>query len=279
MTRRTIEAYVAALKYVHLNLIALNGSGIIIDFESAMRASLKIVVPDLKIYGCWFHHVQALRRMMASMKDLFELLRTNREAKTIFRKIQCLALLPSNTILRAYVWCLREALEVQQFLEFAPFLEYYKTQWIERVKPTYYSVFKRPTKTTAAAEAFNGKVNKTFKTHGNFFSFVKSLQREEAVKADQLVRDAKGFLQQDRRKRFYKQRSKLIEKYSNDLQNNKINYKQFINVMANVENDILFPDNAISTIEQEVTLTNETELMIGDDEHNSKAFKYVCAYS
>lgn len=264
MTKRTIDAYVAA-KFVNDNLITLKASGIIIDFENAMRASLKIVVPDLKIYGCWFHHVQALRRMMASMKDLFELVRKNKEAKEIFRKIQCLALLPENLILRAFTWLLREALEVHKFAEFSPFIQYYNNQWIKRVKPAYFSVFKRPTKTTASAEAFNGKSNKQFKTHGNFFNFVETLQREEAIKADQLDRDVKGIVQQDKRKRFYKQRSKLIEKYSNDLENNKLNYKQFINIMANVENNILFSEVSISLEDQEIVLSNENELIVGED--------------
>lgn len=64
MNRRTTEAYVNALKFVHENLIELVGKGIIIDFESAMRAALKVVVPNLPILGCLFHHIQALQRKM-----------------------------------------------------------------------------------------------------------------------------------------------------------------------------------------------------------------------
>lgn len=190
MTRRTITAYVAALKYVNENLFELNGNGIIIDYENAMRAALKKVAPNLPIFGCWFHHVQALRRMMRSMSNLSTLIQTNADARFLFRKLQCLPLLPVDKIKEAFVWLLREMLDVHNFSAFAPYLEYYKSQWLQRVTPLHYSVFQKNIRTTAPAEAFNGKVNKTFRTHGNFFQFVESLQKEEAVKADQFSRDS-----------------------------------------------------------------------------------------
>lgn len=265
MTRRTKIAYVGGLKFAHENLIELNGCGIIIDFESAMRAALKIVVPNLQVYGCWFHFVQALRRKLASMNELNDLVRTNKDAKSIFRKFQCLALLPVDTIFRAYVWLLREALNVHKLPEFSPFIDYFKNQWLNRVKPENFSVFMKPTRTTGAAEASNGKANKIFRTHGNFFNFVETLQNEEAVKSDQFDRDVSGSMQHDKRKRFYKERSHLINKYSKQLLENKVSYKQFLNIMAKVENEILFPENAISLHPKDIEMTNETELMFGND--------------
>lgn len=86
MTRRTIEAYEAALDYVNQNLIEL--ADIIIDFENAMRAALKRVCPNLSIYGCLFHFMQAITRKVASMSALFELVRTNPDAKFLLRKFQ-----------------------------------------------------------------------------------------------------------------------------------------------------------------------------------------------
>lgn len=265
MSRRTTQAYVSALKYVHENLIELEGQGIIIDFESAMRAALKIVVPHLPIFGCWFHHVQALRRMMTTMKELHELIRTNLDAKTLFRKFQCLALLPANKIKYAFTWLLKEALEVHGFTQFAPFINYYKNQWLNRVKPIHYSVYKRDVRTTGSAEAFNGKVNKIFRTHGNFFQFVECLRDEEVIKADEFCRHVNGKVQPDKRKKFYKKRSELIRNYSLQLESKKINFKLFVNTMANIDNEVLYSDEVISTHETEVELTVDTELIVGDD--------------
>lgn len=99
MTHRTTDAYAAALQYVNDNIFEINGSGIIIDFEKAMRAGIKRVSPNIRILGCWFHFAQALKRKMASLTNLFTLIRSNPDAKIIFRKFQTLALLPHNTTL------------------------------------------------------------------------------------------------------------------------------------------------------------------------------------
>lgn len=275
MTKRTKESYIGGLTYVHNNLIELNGDGIIIDFEIAMRTALKFVAPNLKVFGCWFHHVQCLRRMMASMKELFELIRTNNDAKAIFRKFQCLALLPASDIERAFIWLLREALEVFKFAQYSQFIDYYKKQWINKVKPHNYSVYLRDTRTTGPAEAFNGKLNKTFKTHGSFFSFVESLQNEEAIKADQFERDTLGTIPRDRRKKYYKQRSLLIEKYSQELERGNINYKKFVNTMASIDNKILYADNEISLHDKEIEITKATDLLVGDDTVECRCFIYV----
>lgn len=192
MTRRTIEAYVAAPSFINQNLLELQGAGIIIDFEDAMRSALKKVSPNIPIYGCLFHYMQALQRKMKSMTALFDLIRTNTDAKFLFRKFQSLALLPANMIKGEFVSLLREALDTNKFTEFAPFVEYFKNQWLARVKPVHFSVFKLDTRTTGPAEAFNGKVNKSFRTHGAFFQFVEALQKEETVKADQFSRDVAG---------------------------------------------------------------------------------------
>lgn len=220
MSKRTTVAYIAALNFVHQNLIELQRAGIIIDFENAMRAALKKVAPNLPVFGCLFHYNQALHRKMASMTTLFNLIRSNQDAKFVFRKFQALALLPPNMVEDGFVSLLREALHTYKFSDFTPFIDYYKKQWINLVKPVHFSVYKLHTRTTGAAEAFNGKINKSFRTHGSFFNFVESLQKEETVKADQFSRDINGTLQPDRRKAFFKKRSELIAKYWTELENN-----------------------------------------------------------
>lgn len=265
MSRRTIEAYTAGLKFVHQNLIELRGAGIIFDFELAMRAALKTIAPDLPVYGCLFHYMQALQRMMTSMTTLFNLIRSNQDAKFVFRKFQALALLPANMVKDGFVSLLREALEKFKFSEFAPFIDYYKKQWINRVKPEHFSVYKLETRTTGSAEAFNGKINKSFRTHGAFYHFVESLQKEETVKADQFSRDVDGTLQPDRRKKFFKKRSELISKYWSELEKKVVTPKHFVSIMANINNEILCDEKIMFTSEKDVEISNETTLMEGED--------------
>lgn len=265
MTRRTIEAYVAALDFVNQNLFELKGKGIIIDFENAMRAALKKVSPDLPVYGCLFHFMQALTRQMKSINALYELIRTNVDAKFLFRKFQSLALLPANLIKGEFISLLRETLDIHKFTAFAPFVDYFKNQWLTRVKPVHFSVFKLNDKTTGPAEAFNGKLNKTFRTHGAFFQFVEQLQKEENIKSDEYSRDVSGVIQPDRRKDFYKKRSELILKYSTQLEKKIITPKHFVCIMANVNNEILYDEKIFFTDEIDISLSNEAVLVEGDD--------------
>lgn len=266
MTRRTIDAYTSALNFVKKNIIDLDGAaGIIIDYENAMRIALKNVFPNIPVYGCLFHFTQALYRKMASMPELFKIVRSNQDAKFLFRKFLALAFLPADKVKDVFVLLLREALETYKFNEFAPFIEYFKNQWLIRVKPVHFSVFKLETRTTGSAEAFNGKINKTFRTHGAFFQFVEALQNEEAAKADQFSRDIDGVVQPDGRKLFYKKRSALISKYWSELEKSVVTPRHFVCVMANINNEILYDEKLIFTNDVDLKMSNDTLLMEGED--------------
>lgn len=267
MTRRTIEAYEAALRYAN-TLIELDSqytAGIIIDFENAMRTALKNVCPNIRVHGCLFHFMQAITRKVASIPTLFELVRNNDDARFLLRKFQSIALLPANKIKDEFASLVRETLGTHKFTQFATFVEYYKKQWINKVKPVHFSVFNLECRTTSPAEAFNGKINKTFRTHGSFFSFIESLQKEEAAKSDQFSRDVIGVMQPDRRKNFDKKRAELISKYSLQLEKRTITTGHFLNIMANVNNEILYDERIIFTNEIEVRMSIESSLMEGDD--------------
>lgn len=262
MSRRTIGAYVCALRFVNDKLIELVGS-IIIDFECAMRKALQIVTPTITILGCLFHYDQALLRKAASIPELHKLIRTNKEAYFEFRKYQSLALLPSHMIKDAFVCLLRETLK--KYPVFAPFIDYYKKEWINKVKPVHFSVFKKDTRTTGAAEAYNCKINQLFRTHGSMFQFAESVQKEEAIKADEFSRDVSGVPQIDRRKTFYKKRSALIERYSNLLESRKITTDNFLSVMANLNNKIINDEKDIVIDEANIEMAITADLFEGED--------------
>lgn len=282
MSRRTTDAYAAALQYVNDNIIELNGRGIIIDFEKAMRAGIRKVSPNIPILGCWFHFAQALRRKMASFPNLFTLIRNNPAAKVIFRKFQSLALLPYDKINDAFVYLLREALQEKKMKEFSPFIAYFKKEWMEIVKPEYFSVFGKDVRTTGSAEAFNGKLNKKFRTHPSFYNFVESLQREELCKTDEFHRHAQGKEPKDRRKNFYVRRDEMIKAYSEKLTNSDINYKFFLNAMSNDENKVFFDENEMfiesdENVRSNEPKENEQQTDYADDENTMAGVESVCS--
>lgn len=258
MTRRTTEAYVSALKYVHTYLIPLFGKGFIIDFEKAMRSALRRVVPNVKVIGCWFHFCQAVRRKAASMKNLFELIRTDSEVNLFFRRFQCLALLPGEHIEETFMKLSRDALKISE--HFGNFIDYFHEEWIVRVTPRHFSVFDEVTRTTCAAESNNCNSNRIFKTHGNFYSFCEILQKEELSIIQEIETDFDGRALRRREKKFYKERSRLIVDYSEQLKKNEIGPYTFLKIMANIKNNVLYSDSSISVEDVEVELSSNIEL-------------------
>lgn len=139
MSNRTTEAYTSVYDYIHKNILPLNARGIITDFELALRNGLRSVVPATPLYGCWFHHCQALRRRVAADPKLLSLVRKDKNAGEIYRTFQCMALLPQDKIEPFFDQFAYETL--QKLPEFAKFIEYYDKQWIKKETPKNYSFF------------------------------------------------------------------------------------------------------------------------------------------
>lgn len=239
MTRKTQQAYEHVFRYIHENIIPLNCKAIITDYEAAMRQGLKNVLPNIKLLGCWFHYAQAVRRKVASLSSLFSLVRTDENIKSIYFKIICLALLPHDKIEKAFNELAIEGLELSK--TWMPFVKYYQNQWLGRVGPKNFSVFLEETRTTCAAEGYNGKLGKKFQKHPNFFIFIESLQWEEMTKSNAFEQHVNG-ARQTQPKRVYRERSDQIRNESLKFNiPNKTNAKLFLNRVSNIKNRML-PD-------------------------------------
>lgn len=238
---------------------------IIIDFEKAMRKGLKNVLKavdsNLQILGCWFHYCQALRRKMSKIPELFELIKSNEKHRYIFRKFQCLPLLPEYHIETTFKSLSIEALKLDRN-SFAPFINYFNKEWIQIVTPYHFCVYQRGKRTTADAESFNGKMNKLFKTHGSFFMFCETLQKIETTMADQLRNYVNGTLQQDNRSKYNKKRAKIICQISTEYKDNP---KLMLNALANPKNKALYADDEIFAEPEDVEMAETVELYGNDD--------------
>lgn len=271
MSRKTTEAYFNILKYVDEELIPLSGSGIIIDFEKAERLAISKLGTEIDIYGCWFHYCQALRRKLATMGELFELVRKVESVKFIFAQFQCLALLPADQIEDAFKRLAKKALKETTL--FASFIDYFDREWIKTVTPRYFSVFMLGTRTTGSAETFNGKINKRFKTHGEFYRFCESLQNEELAVTTQLSNYIDGSVQRQRLSKFLKKRNVLIRKYSIMLQNGEITPSLFLATLANRKNHVIYEDEDICLDQDEVDIAvKESELYGGNQDDVDLAY-------
>lgn len=104
----------------------------ITDYETAMRNDIEICYPGAKVYSCWFHFCQAVKKKISQLPELNTLIRTNKEVYCLYRKFQALPLLPPANIEEAFKE-LSEIAMTKSNVDFMPFLNYYQRQWIKKV--------------------------------------------------------------------------------------------------------------------------------------------------
>lgn len=260
MTRKTMKAYEHALRYVNENIFPLRCEAIITDYEVAMRQAIKKVVPGIKQLGCWFHYAQAIRRKVASLNDLFESVRTNEKCRNVYYKVICLALLPHEKIEKAFNELALEGLQLTK--AFVPFVKYFQNQWLRRVGSKNFSVFLEETRTTCAAEGYNGKLGKKFQSHPNFFVFIESLQWEELTKSNALEQHING-ARQTQPKKEYRERATQIRNESIKFTiPNQTNAQLFLNRIANTKNRML--PKQFEHFEDIVGYVDDTEELLDD---------------
>lgn len=267
MTKRTIAAYESVFRYIHEHLIPLLGKSIIIDFEKAMRKGLINVLKSIgslmEILGCWFHYCQALRRKISQMPELFERIRNDEKYRDIFRRFQCLPLLPLDSIEATFRDLAKEALKLDQ--SFAQFVDYFHQEWMCIVKPIHFCVYMSSKRTTANAESCNGKLNKIFKAHPGFYLFCETLQQLEVTHSNELMNYVNGTEQKTETKNFYKKRSAQIEKLSIEYSDNP---KLLLKLLANQKNKVLYADNEINIDEASAEKATTAELCGIEDDDN-----------
>lgn len=261
MTRKTEKAYKHALQYVNDNIFRLQCEATITDFEVAMRQAIRKVVPGVKQLGCWFHYAQAIRRKVATLSELFELVRTDGKIRNVYYKIICLALLPHDKIEKAFNELALEGLQLTK--AFTPFVKYFQNQWLTRVGAKNFSVFLEETRTTGAAEGYNGKLGKKFQTHPNFFVFIESLQWEELAKSNALEQHINGS-RQTQPKKMYRERATQIRNESIKFTiPNKTNAQLFLNRIANTKNNML--PKEFEHFENIVPYVDDSEELLDDN--------------
>lgn len=131
MSNRTQQAYTHLFKYIHKHIFSLSCASFYADFEKAISNALQMCFIGCIIVHCWFHHVQAIRRKVSKLPDLFQLVRTNVAACKIYFKFQALALLHPDMIPAAFKGLADDALNCSEL--FKPFVEYYDRQWMQKV--------------------------------------------------------------------------------------------------------------------------------------------------
>lgn len=95
-------------------------------------------------------------------------------------------------------------------------------------------------------------------------------QKEEVVRTNELERDISGLIQKDTRKKKFKDRSLVIEHYSQLLSNNKLRIGRFLQIMANMDNKIIIQDHEYPTFENATETSSVSETVAANRRSTKK---------
>ncbi|XP_074106426.1 uncharacterized protein LOC141532127 isoform X2 [Cotesia typhae] len=180
MTAKSTLAYTAGLTYFKEELAPhIQPEVIMTDFESSLENAIRSVYPQAKHVGCFFHYCQALMKKFKKF-NLLQLCKEWLPGKILMRKVMALALLPHHDVIPAFDW-LEANLPVDIRQIFAPFLRYFRSQWINRVRPIKYSVFNGKNRTNNFSEANNRRNKLRFGVHPNIWTFTEKLRDLQAI--------------------------------------------------------------------------------------------------
>ena len=160
---------------------------VMLDFEIALRNSLKTVWPNVRLSGCWFHYCQAIWRKV--QKFGLEPIYYDELGAKYIKRIMILPLFHANDdmILRVFN-AIRLQFEKEKdsftpeiVAAFEKFFNYVDSQWISNPKiPTSeLSVFDTPVRTNNTSENWNGNM---WRKAGNkskpFYKLLRFLQTQ-----------------------------------------------------------------------------------------------------
>lgn len=135
MTTKSLKAYQHLFSYIQRSIIDLSQATFITDYETGLRSAIEKSFPDSKIFGCWFHYCQALRRFI-TMKDkgLAQYIRQNKEASRIYHKFLSLPLLPGMHISDSFQLLTEDLAKLNALDRFKSFIKYFENQWMQKVQ-------------------------------------------------------------------------------------------------------------------------------------------------
>lgn len=135
MSRKSQLAYEDVLQSISDKIFDLNtAQSFTSDYELAMRNAIIKLFPHAKMYACYFHYTQAVKRRASQLREVMIEIQNDELARSIYQRCQCLPLLTAQHILDAFRDLVSESSKLQDRSAFRPFLMYMREQWLKKVR-------------------------------------------------------------------------------------------------------------------------------------------------
>lgn len=139
MSGKSAELYSNVFEYIEKNIFKMEPNQFMCDFEKGMRKAISECYPSAELNGCWFHYCKAIRSRMISA-NLFRLIAEDPDARTIYRMLLSLPLLPEQFITKGFDYIQEEARKKKIFKVFKPIFRYFENFWLQLVSPFLHTI-------------------------------------------------------------------------------------------------------------------------------------------
>ncbi|XP_066590560.1 uncharacterized protein [Prorops nasuta] len=134
------------------------------DYEVALQSAIKETFPNCEIKGCYFHLVHSITKKLKKLGIKTQIENLNEEeaavAKIFIRKFINLSFLPHGLIETAFLHLCEEIEGREEIFDIlAPFILYYKRQWIIKTSPKTFSVYQSIDRTNNGQERYHRYLN------------------------------------------------------------------------------------------------------------------------
>nr|CAC37683.1 putative recombinase [Chironomus tentans] len=201
------------------------------DFEKALRNAVKQVFRGIKIQGCNFHHLQALRKRAMKTEGLSTKIFKNSQHHYILKMFMRISLLPITHIddgldqLKRYISSMPDISD-----DFQQFIIYYEKTWYEVYKKHDWSVSDAFRRTNNNIEGLNSYIKKLIPRNPSPYKFLDSLLDLAYETSSSLSSAFKELSVTKDRSKLTKKLHETLEK----LRNDEISELTFLKIMAKI---------------------------------------------
>ncbi|XP_068717492.1 uncharacterized protein [Montipora capricornis] len=179
-----------------------------LDFERAVWAALRDVIPHAKLHGCVFHWTQALWRKVQEL-GLQSSYTHDRGTHVYIKKMMALPFLPEEEIEPMFQRLQRQASEPLQ-----QFTEYVNNTWINGTwGPSDWTAFKKAIRTNNDVEGWHNALNRRASGRGQLplYLLIKFLHKEATLTALHIRLVSERKLKRIQRRKYRELQAKLFE--------------------------------------------------------------------
>lgn len=227
MTHRTRQLYICVFAFFRdgLNLIPGSFMG---DFEIPSREAVRCVWANCLVFGCSFHHAQAIIRKAKKLDGLKQVFMKDKLANITFRMFLALKYLPAELIDEGLTEILNYQQENGLTKKFHTFNKYFQRTWMGMYPPSDWCVSDLRYRTNNHIEGLNHKIKTMINPNPNTYAFLESL----LDLTYQAHSDSEAEYYNGMRLRQRESITKKLMKAKKDLHDGHINVRTFLILMS-----------------------------------------------